>query len=328
MEVTDIGLSAKQDAIQVSVVVPVFNEEKVIPLLLERLRALMENTPLKLEIIFIDDGSNDTTSAQLISLCMVDARFQYISFSRNFGHQLAVSAGLKNARATEAVFIIDADLQDPPELLPEFYKKYQEGNDVVFGIRNSRKESVIKRMLYFLFYRLINQIATLRFPVDTGDFSLISRRAVDIINQFPEETVFLRGIRSWIGFKQTGIPYNRASRISGSTKYSYTGLLRLAMNGFYNFSRVPIRLISLLGLLCITSALIYLAATLVNKFVYHTVPKGFTAIIFTMVLFGGAQLLSIGIIGEYIIRTFFQVKNRPPFIIDKKIVDGEARNGT
>ncbi len=327
MEDTDRGLSARQGAIQVSIIVPVFNEETVIPVLLERLTRLMEATALNMECIFIDDGSTDATGARLISVCMTDARFQYISFSRNFGHQLAVAAGLKNARATEAVFIIDADLQDPPELLPEFYKKYKEGYDVVFGIRSGRKEPVVKRSLYYLFYRLINQIATLRFPVDAGDFSLISRRAIDIINQFPEETVFLRGIRSWIGFKQAGIQYNRARRVSGSTKYSYMRLLRLAMNGLYNFSELPIRLISLLGILCISTALIYLGATLVNKFVYHTVPKGFTAILFTIVLFGGAQLLSIGVIGEYIIRTFFQVKNRPPFIVDKKIFDGEAGNG-
>lgn len=327
MELTETGLSAKHDAIQVSLIVPLYNEEKVIPVLLERLTALMEKTPLRMECVFVDDGSTDNTAPQLISLCMTDPRFQYISFSRNFGHQLAVAAGLKNARGREAVFIIDADLQDPPELLPEFYKKYTEGYDVVFGIRSNRQETVLKRGLYYMFYRIISRIATLRFPVDTGDFSLISRRATDIINKFPEETVFLRGIRSWIGFKQTGIPYNRAKRVSGSTKYSYRRLVKLAMNGFYNFSEIPIRLISLLGILCISTALIYLAATLINKFVYHTVPKGFTAILFTIVLFGGAQLLSIGVIGEYIIRTFFQVKNRPPFIIDQKIFDGEAANG-
>jgi dolichol-phosphate mannosyltransferase len=326
MKITDVVFPGKSDDIQVSVVIPVYNEEKVIPLLLERLMVLMDTIPLKLECIFIDDGSSDSTAAQLISICMNDARFQYISFSRNFGHQLAIAAGLRNARASEVVFIIDADLQDPPELFPEFYKKYKEGYDVVFGIRSNRKEFWVKRSLYYLFYRLINRVATLRFPVDAGDFSLISRRAVNVINCFPEEAVFIRGIRSWIGFKQIGIQYNRAPRINGSAKYSYMQLLRLAMNGFYNFSKVPIRLISYLGIISICISLIYLIATLLSKFIYHTVPQGFTAILFTIVLFGGVQLLSIGVIGEYIIRTFFQVKKRPPFIIDKKILDGEATN--
>lgn len=324
MNDADNMLSGRVDAIQVSIVIPVYNEEKVIPLLLERLTVLMNDMPLKFECIFVDDGSTDATTVQLMSLCMSDERFQYISFSRNFGHQLAIAAALKNARASEAVFIIDADLQDPPELLPNFYQKYKEGYDVVYGIRSKRKESWLKRSLYYLFYRLINRISTLQFPVDAGDFSLISRRAVDIINRFPEEAVFLRGIRSWIGFKQIGITYQRAPRAKGSTKYSYTRLLRLAMNGFYNFSEVPIRLISYLGLTSIFVALIYLGATLINKLVYHAVPKGFTAILFTVILFGGVQLLSIGVIGEYIIRTFFQVKNRPPFIIDKKIFDGRV----
>lgn len=314
--------------VQISVIIPVYNEEKVIPLLCDRLRELMNTSPLTLECIFVDDGSSDATAAQLISVCFSDTRFQYISFSRNFGHQTAIAAGLKNARAIEAVFIIDADLQDPPELLFTFYGKYKEGYDVIFGIRRNRKEPWLKRSLYFLFYRLINKIATLRFPVDAGDFSLISRKVVNIICQFPEETVFIRGIRSWIGFKQTGIEYDRAPRAKGEARYSYMKLLKLAMNGFYNFSEIPIRLISYLGITAIGIALIYLIITIVNKLVYNTVPQGFTAILFTVVLFGGVQLLSIGVIGEYIIRTFFQVKNRPPFIIDKKIFDGKSTNGS
>jgi polyisoprenyl-phosphate glycosyltransferase len=308
-----------------SIIIPVYNEEKIIPTLVEKLKEVLSQHPFSIECIFVDDGSTDTTAAQLISVCMSDDRFQYLSLSRNFGHQLAIAAGLQHARAQEAVFIIDADLQDPPELLGKFYEKYKEGFDVVYGVRNKRKESIIKRGWYFLFYRLINQMATLRFPVDSGDFSLISKRAVNIINTFPEETVFLRGIRSWIGFKQIGIPYERQRRAKGHTKYSYRRLLQLAMNGIYNFSKLPIRLISFLGILSIVTALVYLIATLINKFVYHTVPQGFTALLFTIVLFGGVQLLSIGVIGEYVLRTFFQAKNRPPFIIDKKIFDKAIR---
>jgi dolichol-phosphate mannosyltransferase len=307
--------------IQISIIIPVYNEEKVIPLLFERLAGFMDAAALRLECIFVDDGSTDGTALQLISICMSDHRFQYISFSRNFGHQPAIAAGLRNARAREAVFIIDADLQDPPEMLPEFYMKLKEGFDVVYGVRRNRKESWIRRSFYYLFYRLINRIATLRFPADAGDFSLISRRSVDVINSFSEDIVFVRGIRSWIGFRQIGVEYERAPRAGGSAKYSFSRLIRLAMNGFYNFSEIPIRLISCLGILSIAISLVYLIATLVSKYVYHTVPQGFTAILFTVILFGGVQLLSIGVIGEYIIRTFFQVKKRPPFIIDKRIFD-------
>jgi len=321
MEQTGFEHPDREGDIQISIVIPVYNEEKVIPQLFARLVKCMDTAEFRIECIFVDDGSTDSTAPQLISICMTDARFQYISFSRNFGHQPAIAAGLRHARASEAIFIIDADLQDPPEMLPVFYKKAKEGFDVVYGIRRSRKESWIKRSFYYLFYRLINRIATLRFPVDTGDFSLISKRAVDVINSFSEDIVFVRGIRSWIGFRQVGIEYDRAPRANGSAKYSFSRLIRLAMNGFYNFSEIPIRLISCLGILSITISMVYLIATLVSKYVFHTVPQGFTAILFTVILFGGVQLLSIGVIGEYIIRTFFQVKKRPPFIIDKKIFD-------
>lgn len=317
----------EREEIDISIVVPVYNEEHIIPLLFERLKLLMSNVEQNMECVFVNDGSRDSTAAQLISICMADSRFQYISFSRNFGHQLAISAGLKNARASEAVFIIDADLQDPPELLPVFYQEFKKGYDVVYGIRRKRKESWFKKSLYFLFYRVINRVATLRFPVDAGDFSLISRRGVNAINSFGEEAVFVRGIRSMIGFQQIGIEYERAPRAGGSTRYSLSRLFKLAMNGIYNFSELPIRLISYLGLFSIFLALIYLTATLVDRFVYNNVPRGFTAILFAVILFGGVQLLSIGVLGEYIIRIFFRVKNRPPYIVEKKIVDRKLTDG-
>jgi len=313
--------------IQISIIVPLYNEEKVIPHLVDRLLRVMSERQETIEIIFVDDGSTDQSAIQLVPLCMNDQRFQYISFSRNFGHQVALSAGLFYARAKEAVFTIDGDLQDPPELLGKFYEKFLEGYDVVYGIRNKRKEAGIKRVLYFSFYRLLGMISTLNFPVDSGDFCLISRKAVDIINQFPEESRFLRGIRSWIGFKQAGIPYSRDIRVAGSSKYSYRKLTRLAMNGIYNFSELPIRFISLLGLISILLSLVYLGATLINKFFYHTVPAGFTALLFTVILFSGVQLLSLGVIGEYVLRIFFQIKNRPLFIIEKKVFDKQITDG-
>jgi len=313
--------------IQISVIIPVYNEEAAVPHLIERLLNLMAQRQEVMEVIFINDGSTDATSAHLSLVCLNDQRFQYVSFSRNFGHQLALTAGLSYARGKEAVFILDADLQDPPELFGELYEKLLQGYDIVYGIRNNRKESRFKKFLYYSFYRFLNKISNIPFAVDSGDFSLMSRKVVDIINQLPEESRFLRGIRSWVGFRQIGLPYVRNSRIAGNSKYSYTKLFRLAMNGIYNFSELPIRLISLLGILSVLLALIYFALTLINKFIYHTVPAGFTALLFAIILFSGVQLLSLGVIGEYVLRIFFQVKNRPLFIVEKKIFDKELTNG-
>ncbi|HXB42824.1 MAG TPA: glycosyltransferase family 2 protein [Puia sp.] len=313
--------------IQISILVPVYNEQAVVPQLAERLAALMTSRQEVMEVIFINDGSTDNTSLQLFSICLSDSRFQCISFSRNFGHQIALTAGLHYARAKEAVFIIDGDLQDPPELFEVFYEKFQMGYEVVYGIRNLRKESGIKRFFYFGFYRIIGKLSTLHFPFDSGDFSLISRNVVTVMNQFPEESRFLRGIRSWVGFKQIGVAYERNARIAGSSKYSYFRLIRLAMNGIYNFSELPIRFISLAGFFSVLLALVYFVATLVSKFVYHTVPAGFTALLFAIILFSGVQLLSLGVIGEYVLRIFFQGKNRPLFIIDKKVFDKQISDG-
>jgi len=313
--------------IQISIIVPLYNEEAVVPHLIERITAVLNERSENIEVVFVDDGSSDNTAAHLFSVCLSDARFQYVSFSRNFGHQLALTAGLNYARGTEAVFIIDADMQDPPELLGEFYKKYTEGFDVVYGVRNSRKESQVKKLFYFTFYRILNSISRLHFPVDSGDYCLISRKVVDIINQFPEENRFLRGIRTWVGFRQVGIAYERSARIAGKSKYSYRRLVQLAMNGVYNFSEFPIRFISLLGLLSVLLSIGYLIATLINRFIYHTVPAGFTALLFTIILFSGVQLLSLGIIGEYVLRIFVQVKSRPFFVINKKIFDKQVTDG-
>jgi polyisoprenyl-phosphate glycosyltransferase len=313
--------------IKISVIIPLFNEDAVIPHLMERMLPIVAQFPGSIEVLFVDDGSTDNTASQLFSICLQDPRFQYISFSRNFGHQLALSAGLMYARGTEAVFIMDADLQDPPELMETFYSKMQEGYDVVYGVRNDRKESGVKRFLYFSFYRMLNRISRLHFPLDSGDFCLISRKAVDIINQFPEENRFLRGIRTWIGFSQVGVPYERSARVSGKTHYSYKKLWQLAMSGIYNFSEFPVRFISVIGFFSVLLSLLYLAATLINKFIYHSVPAGFTALLFTIILFSGVQLLSLGVIGEYVIRIFMQVKGRPFYIVDKKIFDKKLTHG-
>ncbi len=308
---------------QISIIVPLYNESKVFAILIKRLQALMDSLSVKIEVVMVDDGSKDDTALQMIQTSLADKRFQSVLLSRNFGHQSAVSAGMKVARGTEAVFIIDGDLQDPPELLGEFYAQLQAGYEVIYAVRKKRKESFFKKIAYNSFYRLLKKISYIDIPLDSGDFSLLSRKVVDILNKMPEESRYIRGMRAWAGFKQMGVEYERQERQAGESKYSWKMLWKLAYNGIFNFSEFPIKFITNLGFVSIAFSLIYLADTIIRKFVYGTVPQGFTALLFAIILFSGVQLLSLGIIGEYVLRIFFQVKNRPIFIISKQIVEGE-----
>ncbi|TAE36008.1 MAG: glycosyltransferase [Runella slithyformis] len=311
---------------QISIVAPLYNETESFPHLVERLNKLMDSQPLAIEVVLIDDGSRDNTPLLMRQLALLDPRYHCVFLSRNYGHQLALSAGLAAARGTEALFIIDGDLQDPPELLPEFYKKYQEGFDVVYAVRRKRKESAIKRLGYYLFYRTLKAISYVEIPLDSGDFSLISRRVADVMNQMPEESRFLRGMRSWVGFKQTGYEYERSERVAGESKYSFKQLFGLAYNGIFNFSEFPIQFMGRAGITAISVALIYLVITLAKRLFFGTVIEGFTALLFVIVLFSGVQLLALGIIGEYVLRIFFQSKGRPLFIVKEKIVECQITN--
>jgi glycosyltransferase involved in cell wall biosynthesis len=308
---------------QISFVVPLFNESKSFPLLIERLNSLMTATSTTIEVVLIDDGSKDNTAQLMQQLALNDTRYQCIFLSRNYGHQIALSAGLSCANATEAVMVIDGDLQDPPELFSEFYEQYKKGYDVVYAIRKKRKEFILKKAAYFLFYRMLKKISYIDIPLDSGDFSLISKRVVDILNKMPEESRYIRGMRSWVGFNQIGIEYERAERAQDKSKYSISMLFKLAFNGIFNFSELPIRFITRMGLVAISLALVYLAITIIKKMVLGTVPEGFTALLFAIVLFSGVQLISLGVIGEYVLRIFHQVKKRPLFIIKDKIVNKE-----
>src|SRR6185437_6938968 len=238
--------------------------------------------------------------------------------ARNYGHQIALSAGLSIARGSEAVMIIDGDLQDPPELLLTFYNYLKEGYDVVYGIRKKRKENLFKRFSYYLFYRIQKKIININIPLDSGDFSLVSRRAVNILNKMPEESRFIRGMRTWIGFRQIGVEYERDKRVVGNSKYSLKMLMRLAYNGIFNFSDFPIKLITTLGFFTISVSLIFVLVVLIKKFFFNGVPEGYTSLLLAITLFSGVQLISLGIIGEYIYRIFFQVKGRPLFNIKHK----------
>lgn len=306
---------------EINIIIPLYNEEKVFPILIERITTLINQSNRIITVILVDDGSVDNTSLLMKQLSVEDERFSSLILSRNFGHQLALTAALTMVDASEAVMIIDGDLQDPPELLEDLLLLYKKGYDVVYAVRESRKEGFFKVILYKMFYRILQKITSIDMPLDSGDFSLLSRRVVDIINAMPEESRYLRGMRSWIGFKQIGFKYSRPERQAGNTQYSIRQLSKLAMNGIFNFSEFPIKFITFLGASTISISVIYFIITLVKKYSYGYIPDGFTAIIFLIILFGGVQLISIGIIGEYLIRVFFQVKKRPLFIIKELIVD-------
>ncbi len=310
---------------QISIVAPLYNEEQTFPRLIERLNALMDSTPLSIEVVLVNDGSRDRTPELMEALSLVDVRYQSVFLARNHGHQIAVTAGLRFAQGTEAVMVIDGDLQDPPELLFEFYEQYKKGYDVVFAIRQKRKENYWKRMAYKSFYRILKKISYINIPLDSGDFSLMSRRVVDVMNAMPEESRYLRGMRSWVGFRQIGITYEREARQAGESKYSLKLLLRLAYNGVFNFSEFPIKIIKRISYFAIGISLIYFFLTLYKRFILQEVPEGFTALLFTIIFFSGIQLFFLGILGEYILRIFFQVKGRPLFIVEKRIVQNEIK---
>lgn len=283
----------------------------------------MDSSPLSIEVVLIDDGSRDTTALMMRQVALSDPRYHCVFLSRNHGHQLALSAGIARARGSEGLFIIDGDLQDPPELLPEFYKLLKEGNDVVYAVRRKRKENMAKRTGYYLFYRLLKSISYVEIPLDSGDFSLISRRVADVLIKMPEESRYLRGMRSWIGFKQVGYEYERDERVAGESKYSLKQLFRLAYNGIFNFSEFPIKFMTNTGAIAIAISLVYFFVVVIKKLFFNPVIEGFTALLFVVILFSGVQLLALGIIGEYVLRIFFQSKGRPLFIVKEEIVNRE-----
>lgn len=313
---------------QITIIVPLFNEETVFNELITRLQELIQASKLSIEVILIDDGSKDSTAGLMRALSLTNDKFHSLFLSKNFGQQEAIVAGLEHANATEAVLIIDGDLQDPPELLETFYKELQEGYDVVYAIRKKRKESPLKVFVYNLFYRILRWLSDSEVFLDTGDFSLISRRVVDTLNKMPEKGKFIRGMRAWVGFKQKGVSYERDGRLLGKSKYSLKKLIGLALNGIFNFSDFPIKVISRFGILIIGSSLLYFIYVVIKKFFFGNVPDGFTALLFMIILFGGIQLLAIGIIGQYIIRVFFQVKNRPDYLLKEKIIGSVVEEGT
>jgi polyisoprenyl-phosphate glycosyltransferase len=312
----------------ISIVVPLYNEEAVFEQLVRRLSTVIDNTAFTCEVILVNDGSSDNTAALIEEVCKRDIRFTGILLSRNHGHQLAVSAGLAHVQGKKGAMIIDGDLQDPPELINEFYKLLVNGYDVIYAIRKKRKESFFKKMAYSAYYRLQKKISNFSIPIDSGDFSMLSRRVVDNINSMPEQSRYLRGMRAWVGFKQIGYEYDRDERQAGETKYSWGKLFELAFNGIFNFSDFPVKIITRLGFITVMFSLAYFAYNIYRKFAYDDVPQGFTATILAIILFSGVQMISLGLIGEYVLRIYNQVRNRPLFVVDKVIRNGKNQEET
>jgi glycosyltransferase involved in cell wall biosynthesis len=309
----------------ISVVVPAFNEESAIRLLHERLTAAAETWGENYEIILVDDGSRDRTLEICRQIAEEDPHLRVLSFSRNFGHQAAVTAGLQHCSGDVAA-VIDADLQDPPEVIGRFIEKCREGFDVVYAIRTKRKENLAKRAGYFLYYRLLKRLSALDIPLDAGDFCVISRTALDAINSLPERNRFVRGLRTWVGYRQTGLAYERDSRQAGEPKYTFSNLVRLAMDGIINFSYKPLQLVTfsglLLGLFTILAGIgvtfLFITDTTVLGYNPRQV-RGWTSLALALSLLSGVQLISLGILGEYLGRVFEEVKSRPTFIIRTKV---------
>lgn len=300
----------------VSVVVPVFNEREVIDAFYERATNALEAIGrVDHELLFVDDGSSDGSYERLMELANSDPHVRIVKFSRNFGHQIAITAGIDHARG-DAVVVIDADLQDPPEVIGDFIEKWEEGYDVVYGVRSDRQgETRAKRLTARLFYRILRRFTSIEIPVDVGDFRLMSARATTQFRELREKDRFVRGLVSWMGFRQIGVPYSRQSRVAGETKYPYRKMVKFALDGITSFSNVPLKLATWLGYFASLLAFIYLATVFVQKALGHTV-QGWATIMVALLFMGGVQLVSLGIIGEYIGRIFNEIKPRPMYVVD------------
>jgi len=305
---------ADATAVGFSLVIPVYNEEAMVPLLAEVVPEFLDSLDADSEVIVVDDGSSDRTFELLDEWAARDSRITVVSLSRNFGHQSAVTAGLSYTRG-EVVGIIDGDLQDPPEVLGQMLERIDAGADVVYGVRNCRKEGPILKLAYWTAYRIINSVAERSMPLDSGDFCVMRRVVVDKLLELGEHSLFLRGLRSWVGFNQEAFPYERQARAGGEPKYGLRQLWQLLRNGVYGFTTVPLRVIRWLGALVVAASVTYSVFLLIALVAGAPAPRGFSTLILALCFFGGAQLLASGIIGEYVARIYDDVRGRPRYIV-------------
>jgi polyisoprenyl-phosphate glycosyltransferase len=305
------------NSLSISIIIPLYNEDASINKLFERLLVCLPHFITSIEILLINDGSTDATLQKIKELAGQNPCIKYISFSRNFGHQVAVSAGLDHCRG-QAVVIMDGDLQDPPELIPKLYNKYKEGYDVVYAKRTRRNgESWFKQTTASLFYRILQRFTSFNFPLDAGDFRLIDRKVVEMLRQMPEQNKFLRGQIAWMGFRQTYVEFERDARRHGQTGYPFKKMLDFALDGITSLSHRPLRLVTQAGFMVSFLSFLILLYALGSHFILERTITGWTSLIITVAFLGGVQLLSIGIIGEYISRINKNILNRPLYIVEE-----------
>ncbi|MGG1638194.1 glycosyltransferase family 2 protein [Paenibacillus sp. MCAF9] len=305
----------KQSAVKYSIIVPMYNEEEVIEHTYERLKLVMDSTNECYELIFVNDGSKDRTVELISMICDFDPNVRMINFSRNFGHQIAISAGMDYAQG-DAIVVIDADLQDPPEVIIDMIAKWKEGFEVVYGKRLKRKgETMFKKITAKLFYRTLRSLTNVDIPVDTGDFRLIDRKVCDVLRGLKEKNRFVRGLVSWIGFRQTMVEYEREERFAGETKYPLKKMISFAIDGITSFSYKPLKIATYVGFTLSITSFLYLLVVIFQKLFTGTTIAGWASIVAVNLLFNGIILMLLGIIGEYIGRIYEESKNRPLYIV-------------
>jgi dolichol-phosphate mannosyltransferase len=302
-----------------SVIIPIFNEEQVLEALYQRLTTMAAGLGVSYELVFVNDGSRDHSLELLKLFASTDPKVRVLDFSRNFGHQVAITAGMDYAQG-EAVVVIDADLQDPPELIGMMLQKWQEGYDVVYAVREKREgDTLFKRATAALFYRFLKRITNVDIPLDTGDFRLMSRRAIEAMRLFRERNRFVRGLVSWIGFRQTGVRFVRAERYAGETKYPLKKMLRFAVDGIVSFSFIPLQLATFFGFLASGMSFLGILWVIYLKLFTNATITGWASMMVIMLFLGGVQLLTLGIVGEYIGRIYDEVKHRPLYLVQEAL---------
>lgn len=322
-------LKARKNGMQeklLSIVVPVYNEQEVIDETFRRLSEVFKDYFMKVEYIFINDGSKDNTYFKLGQIAKNNPEVRIINFARNFGHQIAITAGMDYAKG-DAVVIIDADLQDPPEVIKEMVEKWQEGYEVVYGKRLQRDgETLFKKFTAKMFYRFLDSMTDVKLPVDVGDFRLIDRKVCDAMKCLPERSRYVRGLVSWVGFKQTSVEYKREKRFAGETKYPLKKMIKLAGDGIFSFSYKPLKLATFTGMIISAFSFIYLIIVLIQKFVKNDVASGWASSMAVSLFFNGVMLIVLGIMGEYVGRIYEEVKARPLYIVGELIGFDENNN--
>ena len=307
-----------------SLVVPVFNEEESIDLFLDTVAPLMERDGFRFEIVFVNDGSRDDTLARLLDRAALDRRLRIVNLSRNFGKEAALTAGIDHARG-DVIVPMDIDLQDPPELIEPFMARWREGYDIVYGVRSQREwDTAAKRLSANWFYRVFNSISPVRIPENVGDFRLVDRRAVEVLRQLPERNRFMKGLFAWVGFNAVGVPYERPQRAAGESKFNLWRLWNFALDGVVSFSTAPLRAWFYVGVVIATIAVLYAVFIVTRVLILGIDTPGYASLLIAVLLMGAIQLLSLGIIGEYLGRLFLEVKSRPIYVVEGVYENGDV----